>query len=144
MDEEPQKIYLTYLAQAKEELNEDIQLNGYENSHIQILSALTRLRQICCHPSLFLDNYKGESSKLNQCVEIVKDAIASGHKILLFSTYTSMFEIIEKELKKEKIEYFKLTGQTKVDKRIELVEEFNKNSDIKVFLISLKAGRNRS
>ncbi len=144
MDEEQQKIYLTYLAQAKEELNEEIRLNGYENSHIQILSALTRLRQICCHPNLFLDNYKGESSKLNQCVEIIKDAISSGHKILLFSTYTSMFEIIEKELKKEKIEYFKLTGQTKVDKRIELVEEFNKNNDIKVFLISLKAGRNRS
>ena len=114
--------------------------NGFEKSHIQILSALTRLRQICCHPSLFLDNYDGESSKLNQCIEIIKDGISSGHKILLFSTYTSMFEIIEKELKKEKIKYFKLTGQTKVDKRIELVDEFNKNPDIKIFLISLKAG----
>ncbi len=143
MEEEQQKIYLTYLAEAKEELNEDIKLNGYENSHIQILSALTRLRQICCHPSMFLDNYNGESSKLNQCIEIIKDAIASGHKILLFSTYTSMFEIIEKELNREQIQYLKLTGQTKVDKRIELVDEFNKNKDIKVFLISLKAGRNR-
>lgn len=64
----------------------------------------------------------------------------AGHKILLFSTYTAMFEIIEKELKKEKISYFKLTGQTKVSERIGLVEEFNKNSEIKVFLISLKAG----
>ena len=107
---------------------------------MQILSALTRLRQICCHPSLFLDNYKGESSKLNQCIEIVKDAIASGHKILLFSTYTSMFDMIEEKLRQENIEYFKLTGQTKVDKRIELVDEFNRNEKIKVFLISLKAG----
>lgn len=64
----------------------------------------------------------------------------AGHKILLFSTYTAMFEIIEKELKKEKISYFKLTGQTKVSERIGLVEEFNQNSEIKVFLISLKAG----
>ena len=104
------------------------------------MSALTRLRQICCHPGLFLDNYKGESSKLNQCIEIVKDAIASGHKILLFSTYTSMFEMIEEKLREENIEYFKLTGQTKVDKRIELVDEFNRNEKIKVFLISLKAG----
>ena len=64
----------------------------------------------------------------------------AGHKILLFSTYTTMFEIIEKELKKEKISYFKLTGQTKVSERIGLVEEFNQNSEIKVFLISLKAG----
>ncbi len=140
MEDEQQKVYLTYLAQAKSELNDMISTNGFENSQIQILSALTRLRQICCHPSLFLDNYKGESSKLNQCIEIIKDAISSGHKILLFSTYTSMFEIIEKNLRKEEIQYFKLTGQTKVDRRIELVDEFNKNENIKVFLISLKAG----
>ena len=140
MEEEQEKVYLSYLAQAKSELSEQIASNGFENSQIQILSALTRLRQICCHPSLFLDNYKGESSKLNQCIEIIKDAIESGHKILLFSTYTSMFEIIEKELRREQIQYFKLTGQTKVDKRIELVDEFNCNQDIKVFLISLKAG----
>ena len=49
-----------------------------------------RLRQICCHPSLFIDNYKGESSKLIQCVELIKDAVESGHKILLFSGYTGM------------------------------------------------------
>ncbi|EKC63313.1 Helicase, SWF/SNF, partial [human gut metagenome] len=87
----------------------------------------TRLRQICCHPSLFIDNYKGESGKLNQCIEIVKDAIQSGHKILLFSGYTAMFEIIEKELQKENIEFLKLTGQTKVSERINLVDEFNSN-----------------
>ena len=140
MNNEQQKIYLSHLAEAKAEVSQQIQQNGFEHSHIQILSALTRLRQICCHPSLFLDNYGGESSKLNQCIEIIKDAISGGHKILLFSTYTSMFEIIEKELKKEQINYFKLTGQTKVDKRIVLVDEFNNNPDIKVFLISLKAG----
>ena len=72
--------------------------------------------------------------------ELVKEMVESGHKILLFSTYTAMFEIIEKELKKENITYFKLTGQTKVSQRIELVDEFNQNPDIKVFLISLKAG----
>lgn len=140
MDEEQQKIYITYLARARTELKEEIEANGLENSHIKILALLTRLRQICCHPSLFIDNYKGEASKLNQCIEIVKDAILSGHKILLFSGYTSMFNIIEKELKKENIKYFKLTGQTKVSNRIELVEEFNNDSEIKVFLISLKAG----
>lgn len=140
MSEEQQKLYMSYLTQAKAELNEQISVNGFEKSTMQILSALTRLRQICCHPSLFIDNYHGEASKLNQCIEIVKDAIESGHKILLFSTYTSMFEIIEREFKKWQIQYFKLTGQTKIDQRIELVDDFNKNSDIKVFLISLKAG----
>ena len=123
-----------------EEIETEISINGFERSQIKILSLLMRLRQICCHPSLFIENYKGESSKLNQCVQIVKDAVESGHKILLFSGYTSMFDIIEKELNKENISYYKLTGQTKVADRIKLVDEFNENPDIKVFLISLKAG----
>ena len=63
-----------------------------------------------------------------------------GNKILIFSTYTSMFELMEQELKNKNISYFKLTGSTKVDERIKMVDEFNENSNIKVFLISLKAG----
>lgn len=140
MEEEQQQIYMSYMTQVKEEIETEIFVNGFEKSQIKILSLLMRLRQICCHPSLFIENYKGESSKLNQCIQIVKDAIESGHKILLFSGYTSMFDIIEKEFKKENISYYKLTGQTKVTERIKLVDEFNENPDIKVFLISLKAG----
>ena len=140
MKEEQEKIYLNYLAQAKQEVAETINLRGFEKSHIQVLTALTRLRQICCHPSLFIKNYKDGSSKLEQCIEIVKDATESGHKILLFSGYTSMFELIEKELQENNIAYFKLTGATKVDERIKMVDEFNENKNIKVFLISLKAG----
>ena len=140
MNEEQRNLYLNYLARAKQELAEQIKLNGFENTHMQILAALTRLRQICCHPSLFIEDYNGGSSKLDQCIEIIQDAITGGHKILLFSGYTSMFEIIEKELKKRNIVYFKLTGSTKVDDRIRLVDEFNENPEIKVFLISLKAG----
>ena len=140
MKEEQEKIYLNYLAQAKQDIAEAIDAKGFERSHIQVLAALTRLRQICCHPSLFIRDYKDGSSKLEQCIEIIKDAIESGHKILLFSGYTSMFEIIEKELKENDISYFKLTGATKVDERIRMVDEFNESKDIKVFLISLKAG----
>ncbi|MEI3395509.1 MAG: SNF2 helicase associated domain-containing protein [Clostridia bacterium] len=140
MGEEQRKIYLSYLLKAKQEIQEEINVNGYEKSQIKVLAALTRLRQICCHPALFIDNYQEPSSKLEQCLEIIEDGITAGHKILLFSSYTSMFEIIEKELKNRKIEYFKLTGATKVNERIELVDEFNQNPEIKVFLISLKAG----
>lgn len=140
MQEEQQKIYMSYMELARKQAIEEINIRGLEKSQIKILSLLMRLRQICCHPSLFINNYKGESSKLNQCTEILKDAVDSGHKILLFSSYTSMFDIIEKELKKQNIKYFKLTGQTKVSERIKLVDEFNENDDIKVFLISLKAG----
>ena len=140
MGEEQRNIYLTYLAQAKKEIADEIEMNGYERSQMQILAALTRLRQICCHPSLFIEGYREGSSKLEQCMEVVQEAVKSGHKILLFSGYTSMFDMMEKELKQREIQYFKLTGSTKVDQRIELVDEFNENPEIKIFLISLKAG----
>ena len=140
MKEEQEKIYLNYLVQAKQEVAETINAKGFERSHMQVLAALTRLRQICCHPSLFIKDYKQGSSKLEQCIEIIKDATDAGHKILLFSGYTSMFELIENELQENGITYFKLTGSTKVDERIRMVDEFNVNKDIKVFLISLKAG----
>ena len=140
MNEEQQNLYLTYLVRAKQEIAEKVEIDGFENSQMQILAALTRLRQICCHPSLFVEGYNDGSSKLEQCIEIIEEAINGGHKILLFSGYTSMFEIIEKELKKRSINYFKLTGATKIDERMRMVDEFNENSDVKLFLISLKAG----
>lgn len=140
MEEEQERIYNLYLMQAKKEVRDELTKNGLEKSQMKILALLTRLRQVCCHPSLFIDNYKGESSKLIQCMELVTEAIASSHKMLIFSQYTSMFEIIEKELKARKIKYFKLTGKTKVGDRVKLVDDFNKADDVKVFLISLKAG----
>ena len=140
MQEEQQKVYLAYLAKARKEINDEIKANGIENSQIKILALLMRLRQICCHPKLFLQDYNGESSKHTQCIELVKNTVESGHKILLFSGYASMFEMIENELKNNKISYLKLTGQTKVSDRIELVDKFNEDENIKVFLISLKAG----
>lgn len=140
MDEEQQKVYMSYMAEAKEEVENELIVAGFEKNQMKILALLMRLRQICCHPSLFINNYEGGSGKLSQCMEIIKDAVQGNHKILLFSGYTSMFDIIEPELKKEGIKYFKLTGQTKVSERIELVDEFNENDEIKVFLISLKAG----
>ena len=140
MQEEQEKIYLSYLSQARDELKEEIEDKGFEQSRIKILALLTRLRQICCHPSLFISNYKDGSGKLNQCIEVVRDAVQSGHKLLLFSGYTSMFEIIEQALKKEGINYLKLTGKTSVKDRFDLIEQFNSDDDVKVFLISLKAG----
>ena len=142
MKEEQEELYISYLAQAKQEIAEEMKIDpiSFKNNQMKILAALTRLRQICCHPSLFVKEYKDGSSKLDQCMEIITDAINGDHKVLLFSSYTSMFEIIEKELKERKINYFKLTGSTKVEERIDLVDEFNENKNIKVFLISLKAG----
>lgn len=140
MTDEQQKIYMSYFAQTKKEVSAELSENGFEKSKFKILMLLTRLRQICCHPSLFIDNYNGESGKLNQCIDLIREATDSGHRILLFSSYTSMFEIIEKELAKMNVKYYKLTGETPVSKRVDMVEEFNNDDSIKVFLISLKAG----
>ena len=140
MTDEQNKLYISYLAQTKKEIAEELNENGFEKSKFKILMLLTRLRQICCHPGLFISNYKGESGKLNQCIDLIIDAIDSGHKILLFSSYTSMFEIIERKLNENNIVYSKLTGETSVNKRVEMVEQFNKDENIKIFLISLKAG----
>ena len=140
MEKEQEKIYLSYLAQTRKEVAEELSDSSFEKSKFKILMLLTRLRQICCHPSLFIKNYDSGSGKLKQCLDLIVDAIKSGHKILLFSSYTSMFEIIEKELNKLDIGYFKLIGNTPVNKRIEMVDEFNNSNDVKVFLISLKAG----
>lgn len=79
---------------------------------LQILAELTRIRQICCDPSLCLENYRGESAKRQACIELVKNAIDGGCKILLFSQFTSMFELLEKDFVAEGIEYYETTGTT--------------------------------
>lgn len=140
MNEKQKKLYQSILLKTREEIEEAFDEKGFEKSRIKVLAAITRLRQICCHPSLFIENYDGHSSKLEQCLQIIEDAIASNHKILLFSGFTSMFDIIITELKKRNIAYDILTGSTKVDTRIQMVEDFNQSEEKKIFLISLKAG----
>lgn len=139
MTGEQKKIYLAYLQQARGEIAREIEANGFEKSQIKILAALTRLRQICCHPSLFVENYAGDSGKISLLEEVLEDAIESGHRILLFSQFTSMLEIIKTLLNEKKTGYFYLDGSTKAEDRVEMVRTFN-NGEGKVFLISLKAG----
>lgn len=108
---------------------------------LQILAELTRLRQICCAPGMVYENYKGDSAKLDTCMELIRNALEGGHKILIFSQFTSLFELMEERLKKDKIQYYKLTGSTPKQKRMQLVREFNDAAnDTPLFLISLKAG----
>ena len=107
---------------------------------IEILALLMRLRQLCCDPSLFLENYNGNSAKLDAALDLIRSGVENGHKILLFSQFTSMLAIIGRSLEREGIKYFLLQGDTKTETRVDLVEEFNSCSDTRVFLISLKAG----
>lgn len=139
MTPEQKKIYLAYLHEARGEVAKEISQKGFEKSQIKILSMLTRLRQICCHPGLFIENYQGDSGKMALLLEIMEDAIDGGHRILLFSQFTTMLGIIRRHLDKEKVEYFYLDGSTKAEERGKKVRAFNKGQG-KVFLISLKAG----
>ncbi|NFD45872.1 DEAD/DEAH box helicase [Clostridium botulinum] len=129
-----EKIYKAYMKSIKEKLK-----NNKEDK-ITIFSYLTRLRQLCLDPSLIIDEYKGGSSKLRIAMELVQEGVDEGKKILLFSQFISVLKNISKLLEKEGIEYFYLDGSTNASERIKLVNEFNKNSHVKVFLISLKAG----
>ncbi len=139
LTKEQKKVYLAYLNQIRNEIDEEIKNKGFERSHIKILSGLTRLRQICCHPSLFIENFKGESGKLLLLEEIIDESIESGHRILLFSQFTSMLKIIREMLERKKIDYKYLDGSTDTKERGQLVRAFNRGEG-KVFLISLKAG----
>ncbi|MDU6250300.1 MAG: C-terminal helicase domain-containing protein, partial [Paeniclostridium sordellii] len=110
------------------------------NDKITVLSYLTKLRQLCLDPSIIVTDYKGKSSKINACIELLKDGIENNDKVLVFSQFTSVLQNIASKLDKEKIEYNYLDGQTTAKDRIKLVNEFNENNNKKVFLISLKAG----
>ena len=111
----------------------------FEKSKIQILAELTKLRQLCCDPALLYEGYHSGSAKLDLCMDLVENAIESGHKILLFSQFTSMLERIAEQLAAKHISYYMLTGATPKKERARLVNAFNKN-EVSVFCISLKAG----
>lgn len=139
LTEEQKKLYLAYLQEAKGKIAQEIAAVGFNRSHIKILAALTRLRQICCHPSMFLENYTGESGKMLLFQEILADALDSGHRILVFSQFTTMLDIIQSHLTTERIEHFYLSGSTKAADRLKMANSFNSGL-AQVFLISLKAG----
>jgi len=123
------------------DVNKVIEDKGTNRSRIEVLSALLKLRQVCNHPQLLDKSFIGEkdiSGKYNQFLELLEEVVEGGEKALVFSKFTSMLNIFEEDLKKKGITYLRLDGSTK--NRQELVDEFNDNDEIKVFLISLKAG----
>lgn len=134
MDEEQKQVYQALLLSAKRKI-----LDPNANKFV-ILSYLTRLRQICCDPNLIYDSYIGESPKLELTATLVQESIEAGHKILIFSQFTSMLDLISKKLDDLKIPYLTLIGETPTKERLELVNKFNNDDNTKVFLISLKAG----
>ena len=139
MGTEQKKVYLAKLEEAKAELKAGISETGFARNHIKILSLLTRLRQTCCHPSLLMDHYKGGSAKLDALMELLDESLKGGHKVLIFSQFTSMLAIIQKALRKSGYDYLYLDGSVVSKDRMDLVNAFQ-NREKDIFLISLKAG----
>lgn len=138
MGAKQRKIYESYLARIQMELAGDEE-NTPGGNRMQVLAALTRLRQICCHPATFASNYHGGSGKLDLLMEQLPDILEGGHSVIVFSQFTSMLSIIAHELKQRNIPFFYLAGSTSAQERKREVKEFNRG-EVKVFLSSLKAG----
>ncbi len=136
LEGEQLKLYTAEVLKAKGMLKGN---ENYNEKKIEILAELMKIREICCDPSLVFADYKGESAKRDAVMDLISSAIDGGHRILLFSQFTSMLELLEKDLKEKGIEYYKITGETGKAKRLELVDAFNSGT-VPIFLISLKAG----
>ncbi len=134
-------VYKKLLESAKKEITSLVDAKGFNKSRMQILKILLQLRQTCCHLDLLkLPNLKSEypSAKLELFFELVDEALDAGHRILVFSQFTSMLSIIREELEARELKYCYLDGSTK--DRQERVRKFNSDRSIPLFLISLKAG----
>ena len=141
MADEQTKLYSQILRQVRESVMSEVEKQGLAKSKIQILAALTRLRQVACDPRLM--KLEGEwtndtSGKLGALREIMQEAAAGGHRVLVFSQFVEMLNLIRTVLEEEGLRYEWLTGST--TDRIERVDHFNNDSSVHAFLISLKAG----
>ena len=134
LETEQRKLYLAAVVDAREKLRA-----AKPEDKMTVFAVLMRLREICCDPRLVADYWDGGSAKLEACMELVTAAVEGGHRILLFSQFTSMLELLAKRLDEAGVSHFTLQGSTPKPVRAELVRRFN-SGEADVFLISLRAG----
>ncbi|MEI6242466.1 MAG: SNF2-related protein [Chlamydiota bacterium] len=133
-------LYKSFAKSAREELVKLVEKEGFDKVQIHVLATLTRLKQICCHPAIFAKEKAelGDSAKYEMLMELLQSLLAGGHKTVIFSQYTRMLQIIREDLEKRGVLFAYLDGSTK--NRLQIVKDFNENDQIKVFLVSLRAG----
>ncbi|WP_337999909.1 DEAD/DEAH box helicase [Paenibacillus urinalis] len=136
---EQKKLYVAFLAKLRAETVKHLSEKQFDKNRIKILAGLTRLRQLCCHPGLFVEGYQGSSAKFEQLMELIEESRSAGKRVLLFSQFTEMLGIIGRELGAQGIPFFYLDGQTPGQERVEMCQRFNEG-ERDFFLISLKAG----
>ena len=138
MEGEQRRLYDAQVIQMQSMLSEQSD-EEFRKSRIKILAELVKLRQLCCDPSLCVEPYTGGSAKLEGCLQLIQSAVDGGHRVLLFSQFVSMLEILQERLQQEGLEYYCITGATPKEQRLQMVKAFNADN-VPVFLVSLKAG----
>ncbi len=139
MTPEQEQVYRASRLRLNRRVDDLLREKGLSRGRIEVLAAITELREICCHPALVMDGYAGTSGKLAMLSDLLPGALASGRRVLLFSQFTSMLKIIRRHLESEGIRCLYLDGDTPAERRLDLTERFNAGEG-DVFLISLKAG----
>ncbi|MBR6164600.1 MAG: DEAD/DEAH box helicase [Clostridia bacterium] len=139
MTPEQNRVYRAALERLRPRVNELIESKGAERSRIEVLSAITELRQICCHPALVMNEYRGGSGKEELLLEILPEMIGNGRRILLFSQFTGMLKLLRSRLEENGFSTLYLDGDTPAGDRLNLTERFN-DGEGQIFLISLRAG----
>ena len=139
LNAEQKKLYVAQLEKTQKELDNILSTEGFKKGNFKILQLLTKLRQLCIDPRIVYENYQGGSAKIENLVSIVKEIIENGHKILLFTSYKTALDIVNKEFTNNNISTYVIDGSVSSKKRMELVNKFNEDNT-NVFLITLKAG----
>ena len=140
LGDDQKKIYVAELEKVKKEIDEILKSGGENQIQFKILTLLMRLRQICIDPKIVYENYDSNSNKLDTLDNIVHEYTENNHKILIFSSFLTALNIVKERLNKMKIKTYMIDGSVKSEKRMEMVNDFNNNDDVKVFLIMLKSG----
>ena len=138
LEDQQKAIYLAQLQQMQERLGQ-VSDSEFQRNRVEILTGLMRLRQICDTPALFMEDYQGESGKLDSLRDLLVQIAEGGHRVLIFSQFRGMLDRIEQELPDLGLTSFKITGSTLSQERQEMTKAFNQG-ERDVFLISLKAG----
>ena len=139
MTPEQEKIYLAALERLRPQINKLLDEKGAGRGRIEVLSAITELREICCHPSLVMSDYRGGSGKEEMLLELLPEMIRSERRVLIFSQFTSMLRLLRTRVEEAGFSTLYLDGDTPAGERLNLTERFNMGEG-QVFLISLKAG----
>ena len=139
MTPEQERIYRASLERMRPRIDRLLEEKGTGRSRIEVLSAITELREICCHPSLVMNDYQGGSGKEEMLLDMLPEMVRDGRRVLLFSQFTSMLKLLKKRLEDNNYGVLYLDGETPAGERLSLTERFNQGEG-EIFLISLKAG----